>query len=335
MYSPLVKITSPLGRVGPTVSLRDAEPDFAGPIENVTVALGREAVLTCSVTDLGDYKVAWIRADDQTILTLHTRLVTHSSRYAVTNDSPGSWQLHIRPLKVEDRGCYMCQINTSTMKKQIGCVDVLVPPNILDEGTSGDLVAREGQDTSLSCKAKGRPLPRILWRREDGTNIQLRNEAGELRKVDMFTGPNLNLSKVERRQMGAYLCIASNDVPPSVSKRIMLNVNFPPSILVATQLIGVPSGTQAKLECFVEAYPQPITYWLKDGEQMILSSERNYKGKGNSSFKLFSSLTTPQSTPGRRANGILRTPRLDDCEALEEESEEEGKCPRVPTRPPM
>lgn len=71
------------------------------------------------------FQVAWIRADDQTILTLHTRLVTHSSRYAVTNDSPESWQLHIRPLKVEDRGCYMCQINTSTMKKQIGCVDVL------------------------------------------------------------------------------------------------------------------------------------------------------------------------------------------------------------------
>lgn len=49
--------TSPLSRVGPTVSLRDAEPDFLGPIENVTVALGREAVLTCSVSDIGDYKV--------------------------------------------------------------------------------------------------------------------------------------------------------------------------------------------------------------------------------------------------------------------------------------
>ncbi|CAH2267264.1 jg14731 [Pararge aegeria aegeria] len=117
--------TSPLSRVGPTATLRDVEPNFVGPIENVTVALGREAVLTCSVSDIGDYKVAWIRADDQTILTLHTKLVTHSTRYAVTNDSPGSWQLHIRPLKVEDRGCYMCQINTSTMKKQIGCVDVL------------------------------------------------------------------------------------------------------------------------------------------------------------------------------------------------------------------
>lgn len=49
--------TSPLSRVGPTVSLRDSEPNFVGPIENVTVALGREAVLTCSVSDIGDYKV--------------------------------------------------------------------------------------------------------------------------------------------------------------------------------------------------------------------------------------------------------------------------------------
>lgn len=49
--------TSPLSRVGPTASIRDAEPDFIGPIENVTVALGKAAVLTCSVSDLGDYKV--------------------------------------------------------------------------------------------------------------------------------------------------------------------------------------------------------------------------------------------------------------------------------------
>lgn len=57
-----------------------------------------------------------------------------------------------------------------------------VPPNIVDEGTSGDIVAREGTDVSITCKADGRPLPRILWRREDGTNILLRNEDGELQK---------------------------------------------------------------------------------------------------------------------------------------------------------
>ena len=33
------------------------------------------------------------------------------------------------------------------------------------------------------------------------------------------------MRKVSRNQMGAYLCIASNDVPPAVSKRVILNVN--------------------------------------------------------------------------------------------------------------
>ena len=40
-----------------------------------------------------------------------------------------------------------------------------------------------------------------------------------------YEGENLSLARVGRAQMGAYLCIASNDVPPTVSKRISLNVN--------------------------------------------------------------------------------------------------------------
>lgn len=38
-------------------------------------------------------------------------------------------------------------------------------------------------------------------------------------------GETLTLSKVTRSEMGAYLCIASNGVPPSVSKRMMLHVH--------------------------------------------------------------------------------------------------------------
>ena len=43
--------------------------------------------------------------------------------------------------------------------------------------------------------------------------------------VNQFRGEVLKLKRVQRHQMGAYLCIASNSVPPSVSKRIRLNVN--------------------------------------------------------------------------------------------------------------
>jgi hypothetical protein len=74
--------------------------------------------------DISLPKVGWMKAEDQTILTLHNKIVTHNSRISVTHDNYRTWQLHIRQVKESDRGCYMCQINTSVMKKQVGCVDV-------------------------------------------------------------------------------------------------------------------------------------------------------------------------------------------------------------------
>lgn len=43
--------------------------------------------------------------------------------------------------------------------------------------------------------------------------------------VETYNGSSLFFWRLDRKQMGAYLCIASNDVPPAVSKRIALNVN--------------------------------------------------------------------------------------------------------------
>lgn len=38
-------------------------------------------------------------------------------------------------------------------------------------------------------------------------------------------GEMLSLTKITRSEMGAYLCIAANGVPPTVSKRMMLHVH--------------------------------------------------------------------------------------------------------------
>lgn len=41
--------------------MNDVDPDFSEAITNVTVPVGREAVLSCSVTDLGHFKVPPLR----------------------------------------------------------------------------------------------------------------------------------------------------------------------------------------------------------------------------------------------------------------------------------
>ncbi|KAG5306570.1 LACH protein, partial [Acromyrmex insinuator] len=240
-------------------------------------------------------KVGWLRTSDQTILSIHTRIVTHNARITVTYESgassgsagasggasgvtgssqvteeivDGTWRLHIRQLKETDRDCYMCQINTSPMISELGCLDIHVPPDIVYGGdTSADLAVAEGDNATLSCRATGHPPPRVSWRREDGESIIIRaSTAGgsTFEKHDHYNGSLLHFYRVERRQMGAYLCIASNDVPPAVSKRVTLAVNFAPVVKAPNQLLGAPLGTDVQLECYVEAFPNTINYWVKN-----------------------------------------------------------------------
>lgn len=69
-------------------------------------------------------QVGWLRAADQTVLALQDRVVTHNARISVSHENYLTWRLRIKQLRETDKGCYMCQINSSPMKKQIGCIDV-------------------------------------------------------------------------------------------------------------------------------------------------------------------------------------------------------------------
>lgn len=122
----------------------------------------------------------------------------------------------------------------------------LVPPDILDYPTSMDMVVREGKDVTLRCAASGSPTPTVAWRRESARGISIGNGSfGNFRlsiisgfsitlrpvtscffvTVQMVEGTMLHIPKVTRHDMGAYLCIASNGIPPTVSKRILLIVH--------------------------------------------------------------------------------------------------------------
>lgn len=43
--------------------------------------------------------------------------------------------------------------------------------------------------------------------------------------VNEWEGDTLEITRISRLDMGAYLCIASNGVPPTVSKRIKVSVD--------------------------------------------------------------------------------------------------------------
>ena len=64
-------------------------------------------------------QVAWIKADTKAILAIHEHVITNNARLSVTHNDFNTWTLNLRGVKREDRGQYMCQVNTDPMKSQV------------------------------------------------------------------------------------------------------------------------------------------------------------------------------------------------------------------------
>lgn len=109
--------------------------------------------------------------------------------------------------------------------------------------------------------------------------------------VNVVDGEILFITKVSRLHMAVYLCIASNGVPPSISKRVQLKVQckcfpmdnilicliyglmftVPPMLSIPNQLEGAYIGQDVTLECRTEAFPTSINYWTTERGDMIIS----------------------------------------------------------------
>ncbi|CAM1319852.1 Uncharacterised protein g7333 [Pycnogonum litorale] len=165
----------------------------------------------------------------------------------------------------------MCQINTIPMKSEVGYLDVHVPPDIKEEETSADVVADEGSDVELKCKATGYPEPIITWQREDQKMITLTRKGHQKVQKKEFQGEVLEIRHVSRTHSGGYLCIAYNGIPPPVSRRIALNVNFAPMLWTPKQVQSEAIGHSATLTCQVESYPLAQNVWL-DGNSVIITN---------------------------------------------------------------
>jgi len=182
----------------------------------------------------------------------------------VSHNGHNTWKLHIGDVQRNDSGHYMCQINTEPMVSQIGMLEVVEAPDILYNETSNDTITMEGASVNLRCEARGYPEPTITWQREDKQPIVIRDTTGgSMKAIDGIEGNNLVLTKLTRADGGAYLCIAQNGVPSPVSKRIMIHVHFHPSIQAKQNLVSTIAGSEATLECKVEASPKSVNYWLK------------------------------------------------------------------------
>ncbi|XP_071518482.1 uncharacterized protein [Panulirus ornatus] len=269
----------------------EVRPSLTAPLQNLTVVAGRKAILTCVVENLGQYKVAWMHygLTGRAVLTVGTVVITKNQRVSLLKEHGGaSWSLVINNFTTSDQGPYLCQVNTAPLPEKLYFhISVVVPPRI--SRPPQDIVVDEGDDATLECEATGDPQPSLTWRREDGRPFSLNHT-----QVVEAAGPLLRLSSVSRGISGAFLCVASNGVPPAVSARVQVSVKFAPEMGVGTGVVWAEAGERALMVCGYRGWPEPTVTWTKDGA-IIEGSLEAWEGRGTGSSKLVLNSVGPEN----------------------------------------
>ncbi|XP_050352585.1 uncharacterized protein LOC126774952 [Nymphalis io] len=134
---------------------------------------------------------------------------------------------------------------------------MFIPPTFALENPR--LIVREGDTMRMDCNPKGFPEPTIEWRRADGTPII----QGSWRDASV-SGHVLNIPNVSRWHTGKYVCLANNGMQPPANQTTDVEVHFSPYIRVPNNIVYVFNKT-VKVECEIQAWPEPVLAWESDG----------------------------------------------------------------------
>ncbi|KAL5004685.1 hypothetical protein ScPMuIL_018141 [Solemya velum] len=232
--------------------IAELDPIFDDTPLNLTVTAGKTAVLPCTVENLGQHKMTWMHPK-RVLISMDDRRVIDDTRMSIERPFVRDWNLHIRHIRYNDSGEYRCTINTYPVQVKRIKLSVQVSPRIVHELSTGNIKVAEGHTVRLVCNSTGIPEPTVRWSRrvEDSKEKLKIGTEGEI----------LLIHNISRHCDGSYECVADNHVPPAVTRRMKVEVQFPPEIRLRNKKLWQFQGKETILECIITASPQALTSW--------------------------------------------------------------------------
>ncbi|CAM9592142.1 unnamed protein product [Lampetra fluviatilis] len=227
----------------------------------VKVLLGETAELPCVAYGEPAPDIAWFRGESQ----------LGSDGSAATKGPEGS--LAIAAARLADAGTYTCVASNSAGRDQIEIrLEVQEPPAVVDVGPPFNDFFQErvaNQRIAFPCPAKGTPKPVIRWFR-NGRELTGREPGLSIAE----DGTLLVIPSVTPFDDGEYTCTASNEAG-TTERKYQLKVHVPPKIedSDSRRNISVVLKQPVDLQCEVSGHPTPTITWLKNGLQVIESSD--------------------------------------------------------------
>ncbi|KAM9722140.1 hemicentin-2 isoform 3-T3 [Dama dama] len=216
--------------------------------QDVTVELGRSALLACRATGRPPPTITWRRGDDQPL----------GPRPGSRTGRPDSGVLFFESVVPEDQAPYICEAQNVFGKVQAQAHLVVTghaPPQIASSASTVRVLER--QPVSLPCIVlSGRPRPERRWLKAGmplppGSRHSVRADG------------SLHLDQAMLEDAGRYSCVVSNTAG-SQHRDVQLVVQVPPRIQPTATHHITNEGVPASLPCVASGVPTPTITWTKE-----------------------------------------------------------------------
>ncbi|XP_061153333.1 hemicentin-1 isoform X4 [Syngnathus typhle] len=258
-------------------SIRDKNGD--SPVV-VNVLAGESVTLECESNAVPPPVITWYK---------NGRMVTESVNSSIL---AGGKMLRIRASEVSDTGQYVCKAtNIAGQMDKNFHLNIYVPPHI-DGPAEEKVVETISNPVTFSCDAAGIPPPSLTWLK-NGQRI----ESSASLEMHIFSGGSkLQIARSHLSDSGTYTCSASN-VQGKAQKNYHLTIQVPPSIS-GSELpseIGVLLNESIQLACHVQGSPTPTIQWLKDGQVINNTGNKDFRISSDGSILTVTATDTTDS----------------------------------------
>ena len=242
---------------------RNLIPDIVKNIKE-TISLPCDFKLDQRIEE--EARVIWSREGDT--------LISNSDKYQIERNK----SLTIKMVELADGGQYTCKVVTPLQEVQsrISLIVSGESPEILE--SFNKVTVHEGDGISLSCRARGVPLPSIEWLLKDRPVSAQYISQSENPSKD-YKETTIYIEKATKSHEGVYQCVAKNNVGTVVK-------NYHVRVLKRTKVsifededqasLVIPAGQKLKLPCKVENDEMNrITriLWTKDDQPIEVGGE--------------------------------------------------------------
>ncbi|XP_049302796.1 hemicentin-2 [Bactrocera dorsalis] len=206
--------------------------------------------LTCSsVGGSPDPTITWFREGSS--VPLQSYILKGGSKNHYTNAT-----LQILPRRADDGAKYKCVVWNRAISEGHK-LETTVTLNVnfyprVEVGPQNPLRIERDHIAKLECNVDAKPkVSNVRWSR-NGQYVS--------------ATPTHTIYRVGRHHAGKYTCNADNGLGKSGEKDIILDVLFPPIVVIESKTHEAEEGETVMVRCNVTANPPPITIeWLKEG----------------------------------------------------------------------